>query len=594
MKTRSGQKIDFKNNLKEYWNVLEKYKWQFFLILFITAVVEILLVVDRFLFKIIIDDGEKFLAGSLLQSVFVKTLAIIALVFLSVVILRSVGQWLKVHFSILLATTMVKDLKSKYFNYIIELDHSFHITHKTGSLISRLSRGTSAVGDMTDIFIFSIVPMIVNLIVVAISVTYFSFELGIIILILSAVFITYSLILQSFQQGSKLEFNAAEDYEKGFVSDVFTNVESVKYFGKEDKVKANFSKITSKTQENAKKYEDYYSWFEAGHLLILGIGVFFLLYFPLVSFLNKEMTLGTLVFIYTIYGSIINPMLYFVGGIRVFYRTMGDFQDLFEYGKIKREVKDVPNAKLMKVERGEIEFKNLNFNYKTRKMFENFNLKIKPNEKIALVGPSGSGKTTLIKLLYRFYDPLKGEILIDGKNIREFKQESLRQEMSIVPQECILFDDTIYNNIKFSNSRASREEVEKAIKLAQLDRIIQSFPDKEKTIVGERGVKLSGGEKQRVSIARAILANKRILVLDEATSSLDSETEHEIQGGLKKLLEGRTSIIIAHRLSTIMNADRIIVLKKGQIVQVGKHKDLILKEGEYKRLWTLQKGGYIN
>jgi len=594
MKTRSGQKIDFKHNLKEYWSILERHKWKFFLILFITAIVEILLVIDRFLFKIIIDNGEKFLAGSLLRNAFVKILIIVAVVFLAIVVLRSIGQWLKVHLSIVLATTMVKELKSKYFGHILELDHSFHITHKTGSLISRISRGTSAVGDMTDIFIFNVVPMIVNLLVVSISLAYFNMTLGIVIVIISVIFISYNLILQSLQQSSKLELNAAEDYEKGFVSDVFTNVDSIKYFGKEDKVKATFSKITGKTQENTAKYENYYKWLEAGHFLILGIGTIFLIYFPLMSFLNKEITLGTLVFVYTIYGNMIGPMFYFVGGVRMFYRAMGDFQDLFEYWKIKREIKDIPNAKEIKVQRGGIEFKNLEFNYKTRKMFKNFNLKIIPNEKIALVGHSGSGKTTLVKLLYRFYDPVKGEIRIDGKNIKDFKQESLRQEMSIVPQECILFDDTIFNNIKFSNSKASREEVERAIKLAQLDRIIQLFPEKEKTIVGERGVKLSGGEKQRVSIARAILANKKILVLDEATSSLDSETEHEIQKGLQKLMQGRTSIIIAHRLSTIMNADRIIVLKKGEIAQMGKHRDLIFLEGEYKKLWTLQKGGYIN
>jgi len=187
----------------------------------------------------------------------------------------------------------------------------------------------------------------------------------------------------------------------------------------------------------------------------------------------------------------------------------------------------------------------------------------------------------------------KGGIFIDGENIRNFKQESLRSELSIVPQECVLFDDTIFNNIRFSKPTASRQEVMNAIKFAQLDRIIKLFQNNENTIVGERGVKLSGGEKQRVSIARAILANKKILVLDEATSSLDSETEYEIQKDLKKLLEGRTSIIIAHRLSTIMNADKIVVLKAGKIDQIGKHNDLIRQPGEYKRLWNLQKGGYI-
>ena len=218
-------------------------------------------------------------------------------------------------------------------------------------------------------------------------------------------------------------------------------------------------------------------------------------------------------------------------------------------------------------------------------------MKIPEDKKIALVGLSGSGKTTIVKLLYRFYDIDSGQILIDGKDIRDFKQESLRGEMSIVPQECILFDDTIYNNVAFSKPSASKEEVMSAIKFAQLDKVIEKLPEKEQTIVGERGIKLSGGEKQRVSIARALLADKEILILDEATSSLDSETEFETQKDLNKLMKGRTSIIIAHRLSTIMNADRIIVLRNGKIIQSGKHSELVKEKGEYQRLWNLQKEG---
>jgi len=280
-------------------------------------------------------------------------------------------------------------------------------------------------------------------------------------------------------------------------------------------------------------------------------------------------------------------------GMRDIYRAMADFEDLFEYGKIQKEIKDSPGAKKLEIKEGEVEFKDIEFKYGHRKIFQNFSLHVPKNKKIALVGHSGSGKTTLVKLLYRLYDVNNGSITIDGKDIRNFKQESLRGEMSVVPQECILFDATVYENILFSRPDATRAEVMKAIKFAQLDKIIEKFPNKENTIVGERGVKLSGGEKQRVSIARAILANKKVLVLDEATSALDSETEHEIQADLKELMQGRTSIIIAHRLSTIMHADKIIVLKDGKIVQSGKHCQLIQQPGEYKKLWNLQKGGYL-
>lgn len=305
------------------------------------------------------------------------------------------------------------------------------------------------------------------------------------------------------------------------------------------------------------------------------------------------MSIGDLIFIFTLFTNFFGPLFGFVQGMRNFYRAMADFEALFYYRKIKNAIPDKENAKTLKVKKGIIEFNKVSFSYKRRKIVPYFNLKIKQNEKVALIGPSGGGKSTLVKLLYRLYDLDDGKITIDGKDITSFKQESLRSELSIVPQECILFDDTIYNNIAFSNPQATREQVMKAIKFAQLDKIILNFPDKEHTIVGERGVKLSGGEKQRVSIARALLADKKILVLDEATSALDSATEHEIQKDLEKLMRGRTSIMIAHRLSTIMKADTIIVLDKGKIIQKGSHKQLIKQKGLYKKLWNLQKGGYI-
>ncbi|MDD5066235.1 MAG: ATP-binding cassette domain-containing protein, partial [bacterium] len=268
-------------------------------------------------------------------------------------------------------------------------------------------------------------------------------------------------------------------------------------------------------------------------------------------------------------------------------------ESLFRYNKIEKRIKDRPRAGDLNIKQGVIEFRNVSFKYHKQNIFEDFNLKIRHNEKVAVVGPSGCGKTTLIKLLYRLYDVDKGTIRVDGKDIRNVNQQSLRSEMAVVPQECILFDDTIMNNISFSRPGIGPEKVFESMKLAQLDKIVKRFPNRENTIVGERGVKLSGGEKQRVSIARALLADKKIVVLDEATSSLDSRTEHEIQRDFQKLFKGRTAIIIAHRLSTIMNADRVIVMDEGRIVQTGKHKDLVKRKGIYRDLWELQKNGYI-
>jgi ABC-type multidrug transport system fused ATPase/permease subunit len=283
----------------------------------------------------------------------------------------------------------------------------------------------------------------------------------------------------------------------------------------------------------------------------------------------------------------------FAWRVRDFYTGVTDLQSLIAYKDIEQEVKDKKDANNLKIKKGKIDFKNVWFKYKNKYVIKNFDLSIKENEKIALVGHSGSGKTTLAKLLYRLYDLDKGKILIDNKNIAEVKQKSLREEMSIVPQEGILFNDTIYNNLIFSKPNATKKEVIRALKAAQFYSFVQSLPEKENTMVGERGIKLSGGEKQRLSIARALLANRKILVLDEATSALDSKTEMQIQKALTKLMKGRTTIIIAHRLSTIMHANKIIVMDKGKIIQIGKHRDLIKKKGTYKQLWELQEKGFI-
>jgi len=591
--SKNKYKIDFKYNLSLFWSFLRKYNLIWITLLFLVLLIEGKQILDKFLFKVIIDNGTEFVAGNLAREIFINVLLVVGGVFLGLVVLNAIVKWFAGHLLFKLEARLIRDLKFKFFNHIISLDQKFHVSHKTGSLISRLMRGSSAIERMTDVFVYNFAPFILQTGIAIASIVYFNWVSALTIFITAFLFILFSFFMQKLQENSKIDFNKTQDLEKGITADFFTNIDSIRYFGKESAIKLKYKRLIENTQKKAIKNWNYFRWMSSVQRFIIGVGTFFVILFPLLSFLDGEMTLGTLTFIYTIYVGLLGPMFSFVHGIRAYYRSMADFQELFEYGKIKKEILDKPDAKKLKIKECEIEFKNVSFSYGKRKIFENFSLKIPANKKIAFVGHSGCGKTTLIKLLYRFYDIDKGKILIDGKNIQDVKQESLRNEMSMVPQECILFDDTIYNNIAFSNPNASREEVMKAIKFAQLGNIIENFPNKEKTIVGERGVKLSGGEKQRVSIARAILANKKILVLDEATSSLDSQTEYDIQKDLNELMNGRTSIIIAHRLSTIMHADKIIVLKNGKIVQMGTHRQLINQRGEYKKLWNLQKGGYI-
>ena len=593
MKTKEGEKVNFKENFKEYLSYLKKYKLLVAILIITVILSEVKPILDRYLFKVVIDKGTEFSARTLSIETFSNLLILFAFIYLGIIIFNTALQWAKLHFVHRLEVAMIYDLKKKYFEHILSLDYSFHTTHKTGSLISKITRGSSAMERMSDAIIFEFCALVIQLTVAIIALMYLDPSSSLIMVLIILSFILFSFIRQNKANNPNLLMNKTEDIERGNVADFFTNIDSIRNYGKEDYIKKRYKDLISKTRNNTLFAWDYWRVTSAGQSFILGIGTLALFYFSITAFLAGGMTLGTLAFIYSTYIGLIGPMFMFVNGMRSFSKSMVDFQSLFAYGKFHNEIKDKPNAEKLEIKIGKIEFKNVSFNYGKRKIFEDFHLKINPNEKVALVGHSGSGKTTLIKLLYRLYDVNAGEILIDNKNVKNFKQDSLRAELSIVPQECILFDDTVFNNIKFSKPNASKEEVMRAIKFAQLDKVIKNFPDKENTFVGERGIKLSGGEKQRVSIARAILANKQVIILDEATSSLDSETESEIQKDLVNLLEGRTAIMIAHRLSTIMNADKIVVLKNGKIVQIGNHNSLIKQPGEYKHLWNLQKGGYI-
>ena len=589
------KQIDFKHNFRQYLKLARPYKWLFLFIIFLVLIYEAIHLIEKYLFKIILDRGEEFVVGSAVKEDFVYILIVIGIVYVILSFIKIVNHWFRIGGLNKLETDMMYDLKRKFFNHIIKLSHGFHTTHKTGSLIARLNRGGSAVERISDFLVFNVAPLVLQVVLVGVAIIYFDVASALVILLTAIIFIVFGLFVTYIQKQAQILANEAEDFEKGSIADIFTNIDSIKYFGKEKLIEKRYENLSNDTKNKFLKLWNYHKIFGTGETLILGIGTFFAIYFPLIKFLDGGISIGTIAFIYTVYGGLMGPLFGFVHGIRGFFISLGDFQELCEYDKIKNDIEDKPNSPKLKIRNGEVEFRDISFVYpnKKTKAIDNLNLIMKTNEKVALVGHSGCGKTTLVKLLYRFYDINSGEILIDSKNIKNFKQESLRSELSIVPQECILFDDTIYNNIAFSNPNASRDDVTKAIKFAQLDKFINELPLKENTIVGERGVKLSGGEKQRVSIARAILANKKILVLDEATSSLDSETEHEIQRDLEKLMKGRTSIIIAHRLSTIMKADRIIVMEKGKIVQIGKHFELIRQEGVYKRLWNLQKGGYL-
>src|SRR3989344_2841227 len=575
------KKVDLKRNLKLFFKFASKYKLFFIPLIASAAIIESTGVFEKFLFKKIVDSSTNYASGNILLDSLIHILITVALIFFGTLGIKVFLNWSQIKIVNRLDGKMIYDIKTKFFNHIVHLAHSFHTTHKTGSLISKMTRGSRAIESITDFIVFNITPLILQVAITGVSLLYFDLSSAIVVVLTSLAFISFGIYMSKKQEIPQFEANDAEDFEKGTIADVLTNIDSVKYYGKEDLVKSRYSNLAKDTKFKQIIFWDLHTWFSAGQSLILGVGTFFLIYFPLMKLLRGELTVGDLAFIYTVYISLIGPLFGFIFGVRKFYVSLGDLDALFAYEKIQNDIKDKPNAEHLNIKKGGVEFKNVSFKYHKRNIINNLSLKINPGEKIALVGYSGAGKTTLIKLLYRFYDLNSGGISIDGKNISDFQQESLRSGLSIVPQECILFDDTIYNNILFSKPDAKKFEVLQALKFAQLDRFISSLPNKENTIVGERGVKLSGGEKQRVSIARALLADKKILVLDEATSSLDSKTEFEIQKALEKLMEGKTVIIIAHRISTIINSDIIVVMDKGRIAQAGKHETLVGQDGLY-------------
>src|SRR5579871_700459 len=585
--------IDFSYNFRVYLGFLKKYKWRCFflagLIFFITALDPLF----NIYFGRVVDAATQYLNNQKTLGEFETLLVPLLGVLLAIPFARALARWQNLSWINRLESRLIADIKRYFFNHILSLSHGFHTSHKTGSLISRLIRGSGAVETMTDVFVFQFIPILFQMALSGVLIAHVTQPVGWVVLATVVSYMGFSYYFVLRQRRPNAMYNNISDVEKANISDVFTNIESIKYFAKERDMEGRFFDISEKTRELQQHFWDQYKVSESGQYFIVGIGTFFLIYFSMGDIKAKTLSMGGFVFVFTQFGTLLQYLSGFVMGIRNMYRAVADFEDLFQYGKVDNEIKDKPGAKTLHLEKGAIEFRNLVFTYRKRPILSGFTLKVPAHKRVAVVGPSGAGKTTLIRLLYRLYDLERGEILLDGQGIREVTQTSLRDSLSMVAQECILFDDTLYNNIAFSNTEAPRQKVFQAMRFAQLEKFIEGLPSKENTIVGERGVKLSGGEKQRVSIARALLADKKILVLDEATSSLDSETEHEIQKGLQGLMKGRTCILIAHRLSTIMSADIIVVLDKGKVAQQGSHRELIRKPGLYRKLWNLQKGGYI-
>ncbi len=585
-------------NLKFLWSNLKSYKFYLFILIFLIFLTELITFGENFFFKFLIDKAELFATGEVSAEQFIIFITSISLIYFVVVVLGgSFLRFLRPHFLNKLESSVMSNLEKSAFAHILKQSFSYHIGKKTGGMISQFTRGVNKTERLMDIFYFNVINTVFRILFSISVFLYFDLTSGIILFITLVLFVISGITITNAQKKAQNEANYKEDLLKQNISDVFTNFSTVKFFGKEDQTISYFSKLSHKLKDARVKMWNYFRVYSSVQTFIINTGFLAILYFSFMNYIKGDLSLGSVTLIYAALWKL-NPAIFgLMHGYMNFVKANVDVSALYETFKSQSEVTDHPNAKKLKVTNGGIVYDNVCFGYGNKKknesVLKNFNLHIKGNTKVALVGPSGSGKTTIINLLYRMFDLHSGNISIDGQDISEVTQKSLRNSMSIVPQEPILFDNTIYFNIAYANSNASSEDVWRAIKFAQLDKMIRKLPKGVKTIVGERGIKLSGGEKQRVSIARALLADKKILILDEATSALDSETEKEIQRDLARLMVDRTTIIIAHRLSTIMSADIIVVLDEGDIKEIGTHNQLKRKGGLYRRLWELQQSGRL-
>lgn len=490
---------------------------------------------------------------------------------------------------------VMSDLLNTCFEYLQYHSYNFFNSNFAGSLVRQVNRFPKAFEEIADQVTLNIGQAVLRVAVVLAILYWRQWVLAAIVLGWACVYTTFNIWFSRYKLKYDRERAAMDTKTTAHLADTVANNVNLKLFGGVPREVQSFYNITDELYR-IRRFAWILGWrietVQGLFAVFLEVGIF---YEAIGLWQKGILTVGDFVLIQA-YLLQIFWVLWDVGRyIRRLYESLADAAEMTEILHTPHEVADKPDAGQLVVRVGEIEFRKVAFRYhkEGRSVFTGFNLRVAPGEHVALIGPSGGGKSTITKLLFRFFDIQKGEILIDGENIADVTQESLRANIALVPQEPILFHRTLMENIRYARKSATDEEVMEAAKLAHCHEFISSFPEKYDTYVGERGVKLSGGERQRVAIARAILKDAPILVLDEATSSLDSASELLIQDALKNLMKGRTTIVIAHRLSTIIQMDRIVVIEHGKVVEEGKHEELLkAKQGTYQKLWKIQAGGF--
>lgn len=484
----------------------------------------------------------------------------------------------------------IRRIGLKVFQHLHRLDLDFHLNRQTGGLSRDIDRGTSGINFLMRFMIFNIIPTLIEIVMV-VGILFFNYGIWFAIITLSSIvlYVAYSIYATDWRTRYIREANKADSSSNTRAIDSLLNYETVKYFTNES-YEADAYDEQLATWEQA-KMKNRLSLFalNGGQALIISCSMTAMLALAAYQVTYEKMTLGDFVLINAFMMQLFIPLNFLGFVYREIKGSLANIEHMFELMLRKPKIEDQEHAAALNLTEAEIKFQDVSFAYdEKRPIIKNLSFTIKPGQKVAVVGESGSGKSTLVKLLFRFYDCSQGQITIDGQNICQVTQHSLRKNIGIVPQDTVLFNDTLFANVHYGEPQASSDSVNAAFKLAHLSDFVSRLPEGVETVVGERGLKLSGGEKQRVAIARTILKNPQILVFDEATSSLDSQSEQAILSAIKEVAKQRTSLVIAHRLSTIVDADMIIVMQQGEIIEQGTHQELLMKQGHYYKMWQLQ------
>ena len=484
----------------------------------------------------------------------------------------------------------VRDISLRVFRHLHQLSLRFHLDRQTGGLTRDIERGTRGVGTLVNFTLYSIVPTALEVLLVT---AYLAWQyppvFAWITLAALVAYVVFTFLVTEWRTHFRREMNELDTRANARAIDSLLNYETVKYFNNEEFEAQRYDRSLLRWQEAAIKSQASLSLLNVGQSAIIAIAATLMVWQAVAGVQAGTMTLGDLVLVNAFLIQLYIPLNFLGVLYREIKQSIADMERLFGLMAQHKEVADPAGAPALVVRDGEVRFEKIDFSYDPRRpIFRGLSLVLAAGKTTAVVGSSGAGKSTLSRLLYRFYDVQAGRILIDGQDIRAVTQGSVRQSIGIVPQDTVLFNDSLAYNIRYGRPDATDEEVWQAAQSAHLEALIQSLPEGLKTQVGERGLKLSGGEKQRVAIARALLKRPAILVFDEATSALDSESERAIQAEIREVSRGRTSLVIAHRLSTIVDADTILVLEDGALAEQGSHAELLARKGRYAELWELQ------